>query len=271
MALIGFVNARRFLLSQRSVFLRADFDRLQFTDVNFGDLLRLNGYRVGRDPAGVTLQLHWQALSKIRTPLRCFAHVLAAGEQISCLDHDILDGYPDLSHWDPEDRGYENLRLWLRNPPENLRVRLGVYNPEINVRVPVLASTLPVQDESTAVLVEPDQPPSSSYQVQFSDAVLHHCRVVFDGGIELAGYSVDRCRDLVLLRLRWMVRRGSRRVVRFFGHVVEQPDASSAALSQFDQDLLVHRVGPITTVEQNIIRSLPHGEPAWLRAGVAER
>ena len=157
---------------------------------------------------------------------------------------------------------------WLANLPEDLKLRLGVYDPEINVRCAVLASTLPIEDESTAVLAGADSAAPSAYTVRFQQAPLVPCRIVFEGGIELTAYSVVRYNDLVWLRLKWTVRQGGLQGLRFFGHAVTEPSPEIAAVAQFDQDMAIERRGPATVVEQNIVRALGSAAPPWLRAGV---
>lgn len=257
---------------QAAVFLSADLRRLEPVEVNFNDCLQLAGIGLERDAVGVALRLHWRALRRSTRPWRCFVHVLANGNQISSLDHDILRGSPPVTHWEEGDEGYESLRLWLSEPPDDLKLRLGLYDPEINVRAAVLSSTLSVADESSAVWIEPGKIGDAVCRMQFEAVPLAPCPIVFERGIELAAYSIARCGELVWLRLKWLRRRAQgahrRRGIRFFGHVVVEQAPETPALVQFDQDLAIESTGPVTAVEQNIVRAVSRPEGAWLRAGV---
>ena len=74
--------------------------------------------------------------------------------------------------------------------------------------------------------------------------------------------------ELIWLRLKWVVRKAQRRGLRFFGHVVSEPQPEAPTLAQFDQDLAPAFRGLATAVEQNVIRRVAYGGPAWLRAGL---
>ena len=251
-------------------FLSSELRDVDPVDVNFGNYLQLAGFRMIPDTAGITLKLRWRALRHPTRRWRCFAHVLLRDRQVSSLDHDILHGQPPITDWEEGDEGYESLRLWMANPPQDVKLRLGVYDPGINVRSAVVASTLPITDESSAVWLALDGTPGSDYLVQFEAMPLIPCCVVFEGGIELAAYSVSRHEELVRLRLKWILRWGGRRGVRFFGHVVGERAPEVPALAQFDQDLAVDNRGPVTAVEQNIVRVVRQEGAAWLRAGLFE-
>jgi hypothetical protein len=177
-----------------------------------------------------------------------------------------------------------------------VRVRLGVYDPEINVRTPVLASTLPVADESSAVWITDAAAGAAGsdgsaaddlaadhggYAVRFEATPLAPSGLEFEGGdvfagrIELAGWSAVWHEDLLWLRLKWIFRRrpagwrgGRPRALRFFAHLVDEPGAAAPARVQLDQDLAPEDRGPATAVEQNIVRAAPRSESQWLRCGL---
>jgi hypothetical protein len=251
-------------------FLKAELRQVDAVDVNFSNCVQLAGVRLLPDTGGLSLRLHWKALRRPARPWRCFAHVIAGGKQISSLDHQILEDHPPITDWEEGDEGYESCRLWVPDAPDDLKVRLGLYDPEINVRAAVLASMLPVADDSSAVWVDPRQAPGAGYFVRFDPVPLLPCGLVFEHGIELAAYAAERRDELLWLRLKWLARRtGSRRPrVRFFGHLVSEPSPEAPALAQFDQDFVLEDRGPVTAIEQNIVRACPPGKPAWLRAGV---
>jgi hypothetical protein len=270
---------------ERSVFLKSELRDLAAVDVNFGGRLQLAGVRMSRDAGGLELRLRWRALRRCSRPWACFAHVVANGQQISSLDREILGGRPPVTEWEEGDEGYETRRLWAAGLPEDVQVRLGVYDTEINVRTPVLASTLPVADESSAVWISNRTTAAGAYVVRFEAAPLELCSVQFEGGeafggqIELAGWSSAWHENLLWVRLKWILRREAARrqnsrpvALRFFGHVVAEPSREAPALMQLDQNLAREDHGPATAVEQNIVRAAPpepRGDsPRWLRAGL---
>lgn len=151
----------------------------------------------------------------------------------------------------------------------DLKLRLGVYDARINVRAAVLASTLQVTDEGSAVWIEPGRPPGASYLMQFPPVPMIPLRVVFERGIELGAYSASRSDELVWLRLKWIVRRAWRwRQMRFFGHVVPERAPETPGAAQFDQDLSLEERGLVTAVEENVVRAVRPGLAGRLRAGV---
>lgn len=237
-------------------FLSAELQDLHPVEVTFSNGVQLRGVSLSRDAAGVTLKLRWRALTRMLRPLRCFAHVFAEGRQISSLDHEILRHGPSIVSWEAGDEGFESLRLSLSNRPDGLEIRLGLYDSEINVRVAVLVSTLPVVDEGSAVRLPTGVTPGIDYTVKFDPLPLTPCRVVFEDGLFLSAYSVAQQDNLVWLRLKWIVARGRRRSVRFFGHLVAEPAPEGPTLLQFDQDFVAERRGPVTAVEQNVVRKL---------------
>ena len=250
-------------------FLPPDLREVDPVDVNFGNVLQLTGMRLTRDPAGITLRLRWRANREVRRAWRCFVHVLSQGRQISDLDHEILEGRPPVSKWEDGDEGYESLRLWLADEQSDLKICLGVYDAGINVRAAVLASTLQVTDESSAVWIEPGRSPGASYLVQFPPLPMTPVRIVFERGIELGAYSLSRSDELVWLRLNWIVRRAWRwRQMRFFGHVVPERAPEISAAAQFDKDLSLEERGLVTAVEENVVRAVKPGLVGQLRVGV---
>lgn len=269
---------------QPQVFVSSELRDLVPVDVNFGGCLQLTGVRMSREAAGLELRLRWRGLRRHRRRWVCFAHVVANERQVSSFDHEILGGRPSSGQWDEGDEGYEARRLWAAGLPEDVQVRLGVYDPEINVRAPVLASTLPVADEGSAVWISSRTAAAGDY-VSFEAAPLEPCHVQFEGGeafagrVELTAWSAVWQQGLLWLRLKWILRRDpatqrdSRPVaLRFFGHVVDQPAREAPTLVQFDESLARENRGPATAVEQNIVRAAPQephaGSPLWLRAGL---
>jgi hypothetical protein len=249
------------------VYLPADLQQLHPVDVNFAHWVQLTGLRVEPGPESIHLYLRWRLLRQSYRSWRCFVHVLSAGRRISSLDHPLLDGRPGPERWQPGDEGFEKLDHWWERRPEDLALRLGLYDAEWNVRCPIVASTLPVADEGTAALIDP-APPGPRYILQFATPPLVPVGLVFQDELELAAYATARCGPLVWLRLKWILRGRPRRRLRFFGHAVAEPSAAAPTLSQFDQGLAATPRGPATWIEQNIMTSVPSPEACWLRGGV---
>src|SRR5262249_28456568 len=180
-------------------FLPADLRELHPVDVNFQRLLQLTGVRLIRDAACLVVHLPWRALENPTRRWRCLRHLRWQDHQISSLDHELLRGHPPLTRWEAEDEGYESLRLWLASPPEDLKLRLGLFDPAINVRSAVLASTLPIADESSAVWIDTNPASRGTYAIRFDPPPLIPARVVFERGFELAAYSIAPQGDLICL------------------------------------------------------------------------
>jgi hypothetical protein len=250
------------------VYLPADLQQLHRVDVNFAHWVQLAGLRVEPGPESIHLYLRWRLIRQSYRPWRCFVHVLSGDQRISSLDHSVLGGRPGLERWEPGDEGFEKLDHWWERRPENLALQLGLYDSELNVRCPIVASTLPVAGDSTAALVDPAAPPGPSYALQFATPPLVPVGLVFQHELELAAYAMARCGELVWLRLKWILRGPPRRRLRFFGHAVAEPSAAAPTLSQFDQQIALASRGPATWIEQNLLARVASQEACWLRAGV---
>ncbi len=250
------------------VFFPADLQQLHPVDVNFANWVQLAGLRVDHGPESIHLYLRWRLLRKTYCFWRCFVHIVSGDRRLSSLDHDVLSGKPGVTSWEPGDEGYEKVDHWWDRRPENLALHLGLYDPQRNVRCPIVASTLPVRDESSAVVIDPTREPAMDYAIRFPTPPLVPCGMVFRGEMELTAYSAARQDELVWLRLKWTLRGRTRRRLRFFGHAVAEPSATATTLGQFDQAIAVDRRGPATWVEQNVIARLTAPEACWLRAGV---
>jgi hypothetical protein len=244
------------------VFLPADLQRLQPADVNFSNWLQLAGFRVDYGPASLHLHLHWRCLRRTYRPWRCFVHLLSAGKRVSSLDHTLR---PEVTRWEPGDEGYEKLDHWFHDSPGPLDLHLGLYDPRLNVRCAIVASTLPVRDDATAVVIGAD---AEAGNLRFPTPPLRPCGVVLQDELELTAWSAARCEDLVWLRLKWTLRGRPRRRLRFFGHVAAEPAAAAATVAQFDQELPLDRRGPATWIEQNMVARVPASGDWWLRGGV---
>jgi hypothetical protein len=267
----------------------AAFSRLHPVEINFNDQWQLAGLRFDLREGRVSLALRWRCLRAVPYWLRCFAHVVdAGGETMAWMDHDVLGACPPAAEWRPGDEGYEErYTLFPRRPASRslllgpqgyeveeaaeawpvLRLRLGLYDTGSNMRLPVRWSSLPVTEQCTAAVVEPNTAPGQEVVFRLDPAPWRPCRLVFKGGPELTGYAVTRRGNAVWLRLRWVAPEQHVPALRFFGHGVKQADPEVESLASFDQELLLDRYWGRGEFEQDIVRMLER--PAeYLRGGV---
>ncbi|MBI3694165.1 MAG: glycosyltransferase family 39 protein [Acidobacteria bacterium] len=237
-------------------------------DLNFGNQLRVTGLRATEKDGLFTLALRWRSVNPAAGAYRVFVHIVdQQGMLLGSMDHEILHASPPVREWQPGDEGYEARYLVL--PAAAARggqLRLGLFDPETRLRVPLWASTLPLKDDYTAAVVEPNQPPGEGYRFQMEPAPIVACNVEFEGGLRLTGYSLARSAGAVWVRLRWSAPRRPRGRLRFFGHAVSDQSAETPILLSFDQDLTLDNA----EVVQDILRDatkLPGGAQ-FLRAGV---
>jgi len=247
------------------VYLPGELRAVEKVEVSFANWVQLAGLRVEEGPESIHLYLHWRLLRKTVRPWRCFVHVMAGDERVSSLDHALLGGKPEVRRWEAGDEGYEKLDHWWKRRPEALDLRLGLYDPVVNVRCPVVRSTLPVEDDCTAVVAGRSGP--GEYAVRFAERPLVPCGVEFEEGLELTAYAASRWEGLVWLRLKWTLRGKPKWRLRFFGHGAAEATNESATLGQFDQELVLERRGPATEIEQNMVARIGRGA-RWLRGGV---
>jgi hypothetical protein len=262
-------------------FLSSEFRQLWPVEVNFNNRWRLAGLRFLQEDGRLTLALKWNCLRPVFGPFWCFAHVLdAGGRQVSSLNHELLDGNPPPAAWRPGDEGYEMRYLHLGDSsqqnqaaagshpsPEIYSLRIGLFNPQTNLRLPLAASTLPVAEDFTAAVVAGGTPPGSDCVFRFEPSAVLPCRVSFADAVELVGCSVTMASGIVWVRLRWSLLRAPRTALRFFGHAIPCRDPEVGALAWFDQDMAR---GLSPRFELDIVRAHPQDgpAPAFLRAGV---
>jgi hypothetical protein len=252
------------------VFLPGELRSLHPVDVNFANWLRLVHLGVESTPNSLRLCLHWRTIRRPTRPWRCFVHVLSDGRQVSSLDHRLLNDQPSVLRWEPGDDGYQTVEHWWDHSPGSMSLHLGLFDPVWNLRCPVVASTLPVVDDSSAVRIDPGREPGDRRLLRFDAPPLRPCGILFERGLELTAWSASRRDELVWLRLKWTWRGSSRRGLRFFGHAVAEPSPAAPTLAQFDQDIALERRGPATWLEQNVTSRVAAPEAVWLRAGVFE-
>jgi hypothetical protein len=243
-------------------------------NLNFNEQWQLTGLRFAQERNRLALSMRWRCLRTLFRMARCFGQVTdAEGLPVGSLDHDLMEGWPRPVGWRPGDEGFESCCLWLpESKPASPAyfLRFGLYDPDTNLRLPLTASTLPVEDDFTAVTVPAGQAPGSSTVFSLEPAAAAPCRVRFGDSVELVGCSVTSRERVFWLRLRWVMSEVPRSKLMFFGHAVTASDAKVGALASFDQDMAVQGRGSWPRFEQDVVRSIPPAAPLpeFLRAGV---
>ena len=246
-------------------------------DLNFGDFLQITGLRLTEREGLFTLALAWRCRNPVPSRYRLFAHVVdPQGKLLGSMDHEILHGSPPVDQWQPGDEGYEARHAALPAAAvRNARVRLGLFHPDTKLRPPVWASTLPLEDDFTAAVAEPNAEPSAGYTFRMTPAPAMACDVRFEQGLRLRGYSLHRSGNVAWLRLHWTAPGPSRSRLYFFGHVVGDQSPEPKILASFDQDLGLDKLhasrrgGGIEWV-QDVVREVSRAGPdaKWIRAGL---
>jgi 4-amino-4-deoxy-L-arabinose transferase-like glycosyltransferase len=246
----------------------AALPELDTVDVNFGNQLQITGLQVTEKDGWFTVRLRWRCLNAVRRPYRAFVHVVNAQEKLlGSMDHEILHGSPPVNGWEPGDEGYEARYLVLpAAASRQAHLRLGIFDPETGLRVPVWSSTFPLRDDFTAAVVEPNQAAPAGHAFQMQPAAAVPCNVEFGGGLKLTAYSVARSAGAAWIQLHWTAARKPRAKLRFFGHAVASRERDTPILLSFDQDLILDG----ETATQDVVRDVSKLGPAakFIRAGV---
>ncbi|MBI3664811.1 MAG: glycosyltransferase family 39 protein [Acidobacteria bacterium] len=250
---------------------------LDKVDLNFGNYLQVTDLKFSEREGLFNLGLRWRCRNPPPAPLRCFAHIVdAQGSLLGSLDHEILHGSPPVSEWQPGDEGQETRHLILRAATaKGTQLRLGLFDPETRLRVPVWASTLPLKDDYTAAVVISNAGPTAVYTFKMAPAPVVDCDVAFEGGLRLTGYSLRRAGEVAWLRLRWEAPRPASAQLRFFGHAVADQPSETPILLSFDQDIGLDKLAPPPrgsplVVIQDVVRDISKlsAQARLLRAGV---
>jgi hypothetical protein len=244
--------------------------------LNFGNEIGLTGVRVSEKEGVFTLALRWRCLNGLARPLRCFVHVVGAdGKLLGSMDHEILHGSPPVQDWQPQDEGYEARYLALTPASaQGAKVRIGLFDPETRLRVPVWASTAALKDDYTAAVLEPNEQPGVEYKFEMSPAPMVQCDVRFQGGLKLTAYSVRRAGDIAWVRLEWSAPRPPKQKLYFFGHAVMDQSPDTPILLSFDQDTGLNRIPPSRYGDvhliQDVVRDVSKldSRAKFLRAGI---
>ena len=139
--------------SFRGAFLSPGLDQIPDCSVTFSSELQLTGIAVSRTPDGLKVKYRWRCLKPVDRDYWCFTHIVdRAGQVLGFLDHRFVDGNPPTSHWKPGDVALEELvSPKAQGVPCELRV--GIYHRESGERLPIGASTLPLIQNRTAVVI----------------------------------------------------------------------------------------------------------------------
>ncbi|HEY65899.1 MAG TPA: hypothetical protein G4O02_15160 [Caldilineae bacterium] len=109
-------------------------------DVRFGDVARLVGYRLGHKDGNVRLTLVWQALRTAPRGYMVFVHLIdGIGAIVAQQDRVPMDGMAPTTSWLPGEVIVDEYVLLLSTKllPGEYRIRIGLYDPETLIRLPV--------------------------------------------------------------------------------------------------------------------------------------
>ncbi|MEZ4836950.1 MAG: hypothetical protein R2873_33980 [Caldilineaceae bacterium] len=131
---------------------------LQSADVQFGDVIRLTGYRLPdqadatttTDEGALTVTLAWEATAAPDSNFTAFVHLIdGAGEQVAGFDQPPAQGRFPTSHWLPGDRIISEFPIPLADvSPGIYEVWTGLYADLAGeVRLPVDSANLPAADQ----------------------------------------------------------------------------------------------------------------------------
>jgi hypothetical protein len=105
-----------------------------------GESIELRGYAAQRQAEEVLLTLRWRSDVALETDYTVFAQVFdAAGEMVGQLDGPACGGACPTSRWTPGGVIEDTRRIPVRvdSAQAGLRVRVGLYDPATNTRLPV--------------------------------------------------------------------------------------------------------------------------------------
>lgn len=121
--------------------------------VNFANAIQLIGYDLAeaKEKTGsLSLTLYWQSLAPVGTNYTLFVHLLdAAGNVVAQVDAPPTGNAYPTGWWSPGETIAD--RHTLPAVSGAVAVRLGFYNATTGQRLPVVESSLPVQDDGVAI------------------------------------------------------------------------------------------------------------------------
>jgi len=232
------------------------------TDVEFGGVARLLGYRVTPtvvEPGGtVEVTLYWQALARTDQDYAVFIHLLSdVGTMVAQRDtYPGLGRYPTTA-WEPGVAFADTYRLRIPETayaPDVGYIQVGIYLPG----GPRL-TTSDGQDALRLTTVE-IRPRPTSLQVE-GKAVPNPVNVNFDGQAALVGYELDRRAarpgETIRLTLYWQPLSPMESDYRIFAHILGvenqvwansdgQPAGGSAPTSRWQPGQIVEDIRDLT-------------------------
>jgi len=117
------------------------------TDAVFGSAIDLYGYTLTQSPDELELALTWQVQARPDDSYLLFVHLISTenGEIVNQEDRLPGDGLRPTSGWRPGEVINDTINLPIPDgtPPGNYEVWIGFYQPDKNVRLPVMVQSVP--------------------------------------------------------------------------------------------------------------------------------
>jgi len=125
-------------------------DDLTATNLVFGDLIALQGYRLTQESGTALLEFEWQALADVPTDYTLFIHVMDAENKLQASHNAPGGGTLRSSNWQPNYPVYEQIPITLPEAPGRYQLYIGLYHPETQERLSIDAPDYrPLIDEIT--------------------------------------------------------------------------------------------------------------------------
>ena len=123
------------------------------TDINFGDIIGLNGYTLITGSERVTITLFWQAIGYPQVDYTSFVHIVGADEKIVAqADIKPLDGQYPTSIWSPDEVIVEE-RTFTAIPKGEYQVHVGWYRFQEDgwERLPIVTNGMAYPDNRIVI------------------------------------------------------------------------------------------------------------------------
>ena len=122
----------------------------QVLDLDFGDDIWLQSYKLEATDEGIDLILYWEASNQPREDYQVFVHVVdAAGEMLA--QDDGAPGYP-TSQWRTSVTIADPHHIPVENLPDDFRVYVGLYRLSDQTRLPITPAGERVVSDSVLLL-----------------------------------------------------------------------------------------------------------------------
>jgi hypothetical protein len=118
--------------------------------VNFADTIRLVGYDLSTEDEGIMLTLYWEPVSAPPEDYTLFIHLLDAdGNLVGQADRPPTAGAYPTRWWVPGEHISDQHTMEATSGAS--RLKLGLYSPQSGQRLPVIDSSLPIQDNGVMI------------------------------------------------------------------------------------------------------------------------